>query len=239
MQNFQAMQYDWTLDERAHAGQEHLDSAYVAAYDRKAGVEPSADLALLRKLGLNASSTLVDFGAGTGIFAIVAAPFCRRVIAVDVSPAMLDIVRAKAERLGLANIEYAQAGFLSYEHTGDPANFVYSRNALHHLPDFWKALALQRIAALLQSGGVLRLRDLVFSFEPTQTESRIEAWLSNAAIRPEDGWTRNELEEHLRLEYSTFSWLLEAMLAHTGFEVQQAEYSASGIYADYVYVKRG
>jgi hypothetical protein len=26
-----------------------------------------------------------------------------------------------------------QAGFLSCEHHGDPADFVYSRNALHHL----------------------------------------------------------------------------------------------------------
>jgi ubiquinone/menaquinone biosynthesis C-methylase UbiE len=189
---------------------------------------------LLCSLGLQASSTLIDIGAGTGTLALAAAPLCRRVVAVDVSSAMLDVAQAKAQQLGLSNIEYIRAGFLSYEHSGDPAEFVYSRHALHHLPDFWKALALQRIAAMLLPGGILRLRDLLFSCEPTQVEPVIEGWLAQAASRPEDGWTCEELETHLRTEYSTFTWLLEPMLTHAGFDIQQVEYSGSGIYAAYV-----
>lgn len=225
---------NWTIDEKARAGHEHFDPGYIVAYDRKSATDPSEDVALLRGLGLGTSSTLVDLGAGTGTFAVAAAPFCRRIVAVDVSPAMLEVVRDKATRLGLANIEYVQAGFLTYTHTGEPPNFVYSRNALHHLPDFWKALALRRIATMLPPEGVLRLRDLVFSVEPTEAQSTIERWLAQASIQPEDGWTRGELEEHLRQEYSTFSWLLEAMLSHAGLEVREAEYSPSSIYAAYI-----
>src|SRR5581483_8427910 len=132
----------WFLDELAHAGPEHLDPAYVAGYDRKAGVDAREDVALLQSLGLNETSTLVDLGAGTGALALAVAPLCRRVVAVDVSAPMLANLRAAADRLGLANLELVQAGFLSYEHRGAPADFVYSRNALHHLPDFWKAIAL-------------------------------------------------------------------------------------------------
>lgn len=44
----------------------------------------------------------------------------------------------------MANVECGQAGFLSYHYQGDPVEFVYSRNALHHLPDYWKELALER-----------------------------------------------------------------------------------------------
>lgn len=230
------MPYGWALDELSHAGEEHLDPAYIAAYDRKAATHPAPDLALLRERGLNASSTLIDLGAGTGTFAIAAAPFCQRVVAVDVSPSMLAAAQIKADQLGLTNIEFVRAGFLNYEHSGPPADFVYTRNALHHLPDFWKALALQRIATMLRPGGVLLLRDLIYSFEPDQAESAIEAWLSRAASRPEDGWTRDELETHVRQEYSTFSWLQESMLAHAGFEIQQREYSPSGIYTAYVCV---
>ncbi|HEY7033511.1 MAG TPA: hypothetical protein VH482_19400, partial [Thermomicrobiales bacterium] len=73
---------DWYLDEFAHAGPEHLDEAYVAAYDQKAGVDWEAELADLRGLGLDGSSTLVDLGAGTGGLALAAAPVCRRVVAV-------------------------------------------------------------------------------------------------------------------------------------------------------------
>jgi hypothetical protein len=32
---------------------------------------------------------------------------------------------------GFGNIECAQAGFLSYLHTGPPADAVFTRNALH------------------------------------------------------------------------------------------------------------
>ncbi len=84
---------------------------------------------------------------------------------------------------------------------------------------------------------MLRLRDLVYSCEPGEVDRTIEAWLAGAADRPEDGWTRAELEVHLREEYSTFSWLLEPMLERAGFEIRGAEYSASQIYAAYVCVK--
>jgi ubiquinone/menaquinone biosynthesis C-methylase UbiE len=224
----------WTFDELAHAGDEHLDPTYVAAYDRKAAVDPAEDLALLRSQGLGAMSTLVDLGAGTGTFALAAAPICRRIIAVDVSSVMLTALRAKAEGLRGAHIEFAQAGFLSYQHAGDPADAVYSRNALHHLPDFWKALALQRIASVLRPGGLLLLRDLCFRFEPDHARTAIASWLAGAASSPEEGWTRDELETHLRQEYSTFTWLLEPMLLHAGFQIRQAEYSPSGIYAAYL-----
>ena|SRR5215831_3929092 len=224
----------WTFDELAHAGDEHLDPTYVSAYDRKAAVDPAEDLALLRSQGLSAMSTLVDFGAGTGTFTLAAAPFCRRIIAVDVSSVMLTALRAKAEGLHGANIEFARAGFLSYQHAGDPADAVYSRNALHHLPDFWKALALQRIASVLRPGGLLLLRDLCFRFEPDHARTAIASWLAGAASSPEEGWTCDELETHLRQEYSTFTWLLEPMLLHAGFQIRQAEYSPSGIYAAYL-----
>lgn len=228
----------WFPDERAHAGAEHLDAAYVATYDRKAATDPTEDLTVLRGLGLGETSIVVDLGAGTGTFALAAAPLCRRMVAVDVSPAMLASVSAKAERLGLTNLAMMHAGFLTYEHRGDPADFVYSRNALHHLPDFWKALALERIAAMLAPGGVLRLHDLVFSFDPHEAGRTIEAWLAGASERPADGWTRAELETHVREEYSTFSWLLEPMLERAGFEIREVQYRPSRTYAAYTCVKQ-
>ena len=227
----------WYLDEFAHAGPEHLDDAYVAAYDRKAGVDWAAELAPLRGLGLDATSTLVDLGAGTGGLALAAAPLSRRVVAVDVSPAMLAVVRNRAERADLQNVECVQAGLLTYEHTGDLADFVYSRHALHHVPDFWKAIALERMASMLRPGGVLWLRDLIFSCELGVAVATIEAWLADASTQPGIGWARAELETHLREEYSTFSWLLEAMMEQAGFAIQQVEYSASRIFAEYVCVK--
>lgn len=113
----------------------------MAAYDRKAATDPSGDLAVLQGIGPQDARTLVDFGAGTCAFALAAAPSCRRVAAVDVSLAMLTVLQARAEELGIRNVERVWGGLLSYQHQGEPADFVYSRNALHHLPDSWKALA--------------------------------------------------------------------------------------------------
>jgi ubiquinone/menaquinone biosynthesis C-methylase UbiE len=227
----------WYLDEFAHAGPEHLDDAYVATYDQKAGVDWSAELAELRGLGLDATSTLVDLGAGTGGLALAAAPRCRRVVAVDVSPAMLAVLRDRAARAGLRNLECVHAGLLTYAHTGALADFVYSRHALHHLPDLWKAIALARVASMLRPGGVLRLRDLIYSCELGAAVPTIEAWLAGASTQPGIGWTRAELETHLREEHSTFSWLLEPMLERAGFAIRRVEYSDSRIFADYVCVK--
>ena len=227
----------WFPDELAHAGDEHLDPEYVLGYDRKAGADPTEDVALLRDLGLNETHTLIDLGSGTGTLALAAAPLCRRVVAVDVSGAMLSILKEKTQRLGVENIECVQGGFLTYGHRGEPADFVYSRNALHHLPDFFKALALQRIASILGAGGALRLHDLLFSFDPREAYHVIEAWLASAAEQPERGFTRPEIEKDVREEYITFSWLLEPMLGRAGFEIQDARHHASRCYSAYTCVK--
>ena len=222
------------LEEIQLAGPEYLDPAYVEGYDRKASVDPHADLADLVERGLDGESTLIDLGAGTGTFALAAAAHCKRVIAVDVSPAMVAATRTRASAAGITNIECVHAGFLSYEHTGAPADVVYTRNALHHLPDFWKGIALPRLADLLRPRGLLRLRDLVFAFELREAETMIDRWLEAAAARPEDGWTRDELENHLRDEHSTFSWLLEPMIERAGFEIERVDYGRFNVYADYV-----
>lgn len=227
----------WYPDELAHAGPEHLDAQYVASYDRKAGVDPTEELDRLRRLGLDATSTLVDLGAGTGALALAAAPFCRRVIAVDVSPAMQAVLRSRTTELGLGNVECVQSGFLSYQHTGSPADFVYSRHALHQLPDFWKAFALRRIAGFLRPGGVLRLRDLFLSCSLAEADSVIEAWLASAPADPDAGWPRAELETHLRDEHTTFTWLFEPMLAQAGFTTSEIHYSAGRTHSSYTCIR--
>lgn len=226
----------WFLDELAHAGSEHLDPAYVPGYDLKAGFDPAEDLAALQHRGLHASHTLVDLGAGTGSFVLAAAPLVARVVAVDVSRPMLEILARKRDRAGLTNIAIVQSGFLTYTHQGAPADVVYTRHALHHLSDFWKAIALDRIASMLKPGGVLYVRDLVFSCAPHAVAPLVEGWLARAAPTPDQGWTRAELETHLRDEHSTFSWLLEPLLERAGFTIQDVRHDGS-LYSAYSCIK--
>jgi SAM-dependent methyltransferase len=222
----------WMFDETAHAGAEHLDPAFVDAYDAKQGYpDPSGDLDVLAAHG---ASTVVDLGAGTGRFALAAARRFEHVTAVDVSPAMLDLLRERAR--GVTNLRCVRAGFLTYAHEGPPADAVHTRNALHQLPDFWKALALDRIARMLRPGGVLRLHDLIYDFGPSEAEAVFERWFEGAATDPARGYTREDFAEHIRGEHSTFRWLLEPMLAAAGFEIETAAFRGS-VYGAYTCVR--
>jgi SAM-dependent methyltransferase len=214
------------IDEMAHAGAEHLDPAFVAGYDRKQGYpDPAGDLAVFAAHGLGATSAVLDLGAGSGQFALAAARRFGHVTAVDVSPVMVALLGQRAAAAGLANMDCVQAGFLSYEHSGPPVAGVYTRNALHQLPDFWKAVALDRIAAMMRPGGVLRLRDLIFDFRPAEAAQVFRSWFEHAARDPAAGYTAGDYAEHIRTEFSTFRWLLEPLLAATGFEILSADFS--------------
>ncbi|HET9060889.1 MAG TPA: class I SAM-dependent methyltransferase [Acidimicrobiales bacterium] len=224
----------WLLDELARAGKENLDADHVARYDLKEDAGATAEVALLQRLGLDHTSLVVELGTGTGQFAMAVAPYCERVVAVDISPPMLSRLRDKAAQGPTARLKVVQAGFLSYDHKERPADIVYSRYALHHLPDFWKAVALARVHTILRTGGVFRLWDVVYNFEPSQAQTAVEAWCSSGGSSPGEEWTRAELEEHVREEHSTYTWLLEAMIERTGFAIEDAEYSDNHIFAKYV-----
>lgn len=224
----------WLLDEVASAGRENLDAGHVLRYDAKEDAGADGEVLLLQTLGLHRQSEVVDFGAGTGQFAAAAARACARVVAVDVSPLMMKRLEAKIAGANLTNVEVVQAGFLTYEHSGRLADFVYSRYALHHLPDFWKAVALERVRRILRPGGVFRLWDVVYDFGPEKATERIEAWCATGGADVENEWSRAELEEHIRDEHSTFRWLLEPMIERCGFEIEEAAYSPDGFFGKYV-----
>ncbi len=224
----------WLIDELSYAGRENLDEDHVARYDAKEDASATSEVALLVDMGLTRGSLVVELGAGTGQFSVEVAPACAQVIAVDISGPMLDRLRSKIGDLGLNNVEIVRAGFLTYEHVGGPVDVIYSRYALHHLPDFWKAVAFSRLRRMLRPGGFFRLWDVVYDFAPSEAEDRIEAWCATGGDTVEAEWIRAELEEHVRDEHSTFSWILEPMIVRSGFEIAQSEHSEDGIFAKYL-----
>ena len=223
----------WLFDEFQDFGWSDIEE--IEAYDEKSGVNPELERKRLLKLGVSAEHTLIDFGCGTGALALEAAKLCKRVIAVDVSAAMLAYMKRKAESLGLTNIDYVQQGFLTYQHRGEPVDFVFTQRTLHHLPDFWKVQALQRMADVLKPGGTMFVRDIFFSFEPNETDEAVEAWVSS---RPAGSFPSEFFEHDIREEYITFTWLFEAMLERVGFDIKEVSYGDYQAYAKYVCVKR-
>ncbi|MDP0500348.1 MAG: class I SAM-dependent methyltransferase [Verrucomicrobiota bacterium JB022] len=231
------MQLDssWRYDEFKQIGKDYGDPAEVAVYDSShADFRDIAAEArkVLDRLGVGASDVLIDFGAGTGIFAREAAKRCARVYAVDVSETMIAHASAQAQAEGLDNLVFAHRGFLTYEHESAPAAAITSTFAFHHLPDFWKGIALQRMFAMLKPGGRLYLHDVVLpSEQPLET---IAAFVEAQAAAGGD-FLRDDAEGHFREEFSTYDWVMEGLLTRAGFTILEADYD--GVMATYLCAK--
>ena len=104
---------------------------------------------LLAELAPAPSATLVDFGAGTGLYAIALAQRRPdlRIIALDEQPAMLDHVRAAIERAGATNVEAVDPAALTTLRGAVSA--VLALNVLHEAGD----AALAELRALLAPNG--------------------------------------------------------------------------------------
>ena len=81
----------------------------------------------------------------------------------------------------------------------------------------------------------MRIWDVVYSFSAEDAGRKLEEWCATLTNDELDvGWTRADIEEHIRDEHSTFTWLFEPMIERSGFEIQDAIYSPDGIFAQYV-----
>lgn len=215
-------QPDWQWDELIQRGTDYASVAEVRAYDERMGAIRDVGAETRRILDLlEVSSTyaLLEIGTGTGAFARAAARRYRAVIAADVSPAMLEYAAARATEEGISNIDFVRAGFLSYEHRGEPLTAIVSQLALHHLPDVWKVVALRRLAGMMAAGGRLYLTDVVFPDEAQHDWPRyVEGFVERM---PEE--IRDEMACHIREEFSTFDWIMRGIIERAGFAIESAE----------------
>jgi SAM-dependent methyltransferase len=221
------MKKSWILNEDNFAESEHFDQDYVEAYEEKAQYNPAKDISALIDQGLNEKSTVVDLGAGTGIFSFGIAPFCHKVFAVDPSPAMCEFMGHRKIKDKAQNVTVSQSGFLTFDVREKSIEFVFTRNALHQTPDFWKVQAFERIYTMLSDNGIFSVLDIIYDFDHDETETKIEEWIKNAATIPEKGYTKLEFANHVREEHSTFSWIFELMLQRTGFHIVSKQFRKS------------
>lgn len=211
----------WFFDESTHAGVDYTDRSLVEDYDKQhegfRNFEKEAH-GIAEALQLSGNSIVLDIGCGTGGLSIHLAHMCSHVYAVDISDAMIDILRAKISRHGLENITPVCSGFLTYEHRGTDLDAIISSVALHHLPDFWKQVALCRLHDFLKPGGKLFLVDVVFGFPPQDYRASIDNWLNSMRTIAGPKMAKESIV-HVREEYSTWGWVIEEMLKRARFSI--------------------
>jgi putative AdoMet-dependent methyltransferase len=216
----------WQYDEMKHRGVDYANKKQVEVYDKRHQKFRDYDKEaqnIIDQLVLGADDTIIDFGCGTGAFTLYAAKYCKTIFAVDVSQVMLDYTKQKAQKEGLENIEFCHGGFLTYEHNEKPVDAIVSVMALHHLPDFWKLIALSKLAAMLKSGGKLYLFDVVFSFDVADYKICLDNWGKLFAETMEPEFVA-EVQTHIREEFSTCDWIMEGLLERAGFEIELSNY---------------
>src|SRR5256884_6264567 len=174
-------------------------------------------------LGVKKGWRIADIGCGNGVLACEAAAMGAVVDAIDVSPAMLGLADILA-RERKVKIRTQSAGLLSFAYQPNSYDLIVSEFTLHHLPDFWKAVALSRIHAALKPGANFYLRDIVYASMPDGFERGVEAW-ADFNIKNHD-FARDSVVTHMRDEYSTFGWVMERMLTDVGFTLVSADYHA-------------
>lgn len=220
---------DWWYDDRRQVGLDFDDAAQVATYDLRQGGDAAADRALLEELGVTARTAMADIGCGTGLLACEAARLARSVRAIDVSAPMLRAAQRRAQAQGLENLSFEHAGFLGFAARGD-LDLITTKFALHHLPDFWKAMAFARMRQALAPGGRIFVKDVVFNCRPAEAARMVEDWID--WMTRETGYSRQETAAHVREEHSTFGWILARMIGEAGFRLLRQTHD--GVYATFL-----
>src|ERR1700674_4935967 len=207
----------WYYNERRRLG---LDSAVASIYDRHDDSDIRARAALTM-LGVQPGWRLADIGCGNGVLACEAALLGAEVDAIDISPAMLALADIQARDRKVV-IRTQPAGLLSFAYKPNSYDLIVSEFTLHHLPDFWKAVALSRIHAALKPGANFYLRDIVFVSTPDGVERDVEQW-ADFNIKNHD-FDRDSVVTPMGDEYSPFGLVMGRMLTDFGFQLVSADW---------------
>lgn len=228
---------DWRHNEFSQIGKDYSSTDEVAVYDESHAkfrdvVKESNEI--LDKLSVKSGESLIDFGCGTGILAIQAAIRGLNVFAIDISQAMLSYAKAKAAELNAQSIQFIHSGFLNYEPPSGTIDCITTSFSFHHLPDYWKGVALKRMHNMLNENGQLYIQDVVIN-----EENSIENINSFIESQEKLGgeFLKVDAIEHFRDEFSTYDWVLENLLERSGFAIKSKD-SSLGLIAKYVCKKK-
>jgi SAM-dependent methyltransferase len=88
---------------------------------------------LVSRLRAHPEATLVDIGAGTGAWAILAARYAAAVTAIDQSEAMLEVMRQNLDKVGATNVRIIQGSWPEVD--VEPHDFSLCSHAMYGAPD--------------------------------------------------------------------------------------------------------
>ena len=214
--------YNFRYDEFRQAGADHSVVERAKAYDSKMEMfrNYKKEASMLKELlGIQPDHRVLDIGAGTGALTLELSSFCEEIVAIDISAEMLSILEEKASSRNISNIKTIKAGFLSFQSELESFDYIISNAVLHHLPDFWKLVALKNAYKYLKKSGIFYLFDVVLSFIPDAYENEINSFLSKLEKQTDDEFVKDGVL-HFKEEFSTYDWILDSIIERAGFNIK-------------------
>ena len=154
---------------------------------------------ILEHVSLHDQMRVMDFVAGTGLISSQVAPLVKKIVAVDISEAMLNKLVSKPELHGKVEIVCQD---IIHKPIAEKFDLIMSAMAMHHVKDTPRLI--QRFSEHLSPGAFIALADLDKedgSFHPEDTEGIFHL-----------GFKRNELQ--IILEKYGFG-VIRFLTAHT------------------------
>ena len=112
---------------------------------------------ILDTVPLTKEMVLMDFGAGTGLLTERIAPYVGRIIAVDISPSMIEQLEQKRETLP-CELETLQMDLCQEPFPSEKVDGIVSTMTLHHIEDV--PTLFRRFRQTMKPGAFLALCDI-------------------------------------------------------------------------------
>jgi ubiquinone/menaquinone biosynthesis C-methylase UbiE len=153
--------------------------------------DAQVEAAILDLVGDAPVQALLDLGAGAGRTLELLAPLAQRAVGVDLSPAMLNLARARIEEKGLRNVQLRQGDVYAPPVERGAYDLIVIHQVLHFLDEPGRALA--EAARLLRPGGRILVVDFARHEEEGLREhfahrrlgfltEEIAAWMKEAGL---------------------------------------------------------
>jgi 2-polyprenyl-3-methyl-5-hydroxy-6-metoxy-1,4-benzoquinol methylase len=198
-------------------------SRRVASWDQhgSAGLT-KVTAAVLEAARVTPGARVVDLGCGNGQLGLPLARSGANVLAVDISPAMIESLQAEAGRQRLPRLHGLATPIEELTLPQGSVDLVVSSYALHHLRDADKARLVCSAAGWLRPGGRIVVADMMFGRGGSSRDKEIiRSKISALAKKGIGGWWRiakNAVRYQLRVQerpVSADAW--KSMLAAAGF----------------------
>jgi ubiquinone/menaquinone biosynthesis C-methylase UbiE len=152
-----------------------------------------------RRVGQRGNEVALDVGCGAGHAAFRLAPLVERVVAYDLSEAMLGMVAEEATRRGLTNLVTGYGAVEKLPYPPGSFDVAVTRYSAHHWSDARAGLAQMR--RVVRTGGLAVVMDVVAPGAPL-----LDTWLQALELLRDPSHVRN---------YSLAEW--HDMLTSAGF----------------------